>query len=376
MDTTIFAPRTDFRKENHPVSDKAFILGLDLGYSAVKCFYEKGVFCVPNFVREIRGEIVGQLGKSDIIYINENNRTYAVGDKALKSLKHGETVKETGLYGRNHYIAPEFLIMFRTALGLAMWDREESDTRPVYIQTGLPPAYLTEDEAYLRSIIEGHHEFQLRKGEETRTFAVTIDSKQVDVIIQPMGTLFSIGTSEDGKNQTKVLHYLNSKILIFDGGFGTLDTYLLRNGSAEAKDTDETLGMRRVLSEARNAILRDHPNIKAAISIPEMQECLNTGRYIYVDKINMREEVIDITSYIWQANNMVREEAFNNYKDMFTDVDYIVMTGGIGAAWCKYFSDRLRGLSVTVVPGNDQCNLPYIYANARGYFMARYGQIK
>lgn len=376
MDVSVFATRTDFRTISHAKSDKELIIGLDLGYSATKCITENMAFCIPSFAREIKGDLIGELGANEVVYKNENGRSYSVGERALKGLKQGENVKETDIYGRNHYMAPEYLIQFRVGLGLALWNRNPTDQRPIFIETGLPPAYLTEDSIYMRRAMEGHHKFTLKRGNTTKNFDLVIDSKQIDIIIQPMGTVASIGTDETGKNQSKIGQYLRSKILVFDGGFGTLDTFYIRDGEVEAKNTDDTLGMRRVLDEARQAILKEHM-IKATISIPEMQECLNTGKYSYTDRISFQTTELDITPYISAANTKVREEAFNSCRDIFPDIDYLVMTGGAGAAWCQFFIDKLKNAKhIKVIPGNSQSGLPYIYANARGYYMARLGSTR
>lgn len=376
MDVSIFATKTDFRTVSHAKSDKEFIIGLDLGYSATKCITENEAFCIPSFSREIKGELIAELGVNEVVYINEDGRSYSVGERALKGLKRGENVKETDIYGRNHYMAPEYLIQYRVGLGISLWNRSPMDQRPIFIETGLPPAYLSEDSVYMRKVMEGRHVFTIRKGKVVKNFDIVIDSKQIDIINQPMGTVASIGTDESGKNQSKVGHYLKSRILVFDGGFGTLDTFCIRSGVVESKDTDDTLGMRRVLDETRQSIIKEN-NINVGISIPEMQECLNTGKYSYTDRMTFHTKEIDIAPYIRAANAKVREEAFNSCSDIYPDIDYLIMTGGTGAAWCRFFAEKLKHAThIKVVPGNSQSNLPHIYANARGYYMARLGSTR
>lgn len=373
MDVSVFATRTDFRSLSLAKSNNEYIIGLDLGYSSTKCITENMAFCIPNFAREVKGELLGDLGSNEIIYTNEYGKSYSVGERALKSLKQGENVRETDLYGRNHYMAPEYLIQFRVGLGIALWNRNSNDQRPIFIETGLPPAYLAEDTSYMRRVIEGRHSFTLRKGNIAKNFDIIIDSKQIDIISQPMGTVASIGTDETGKNQSKVGHYLKSRLLVLDGGFGTLDTFYISNREVEAKNTDDTLGMRRILDEARQAIIKEH-NIKATISIPEMLECLHTGKYVYTDRISFKTISVDIGPYIKAANAKVREEALESCRDMIPNIDYLVITGGTGAAWYNYFTDKLKFVtSLKVIPGNAQSGLPFIYANARGYYMAHLG---
>lgn len=376
MNVSQFATMTDFRSVTNVRSNTEYIIGLDLGYSATKCITEDQAFCIPSFAREIRGDIIGSLGQNEIVYTNESGRSYSVGERALRTLKHGETVKETSIYGRSHYQSPEYLIQFRVGLGIALWNKSPEDERPFFIETGLPPAYLNEDSTYMRAVMEGHHKFTLRKGNEVKQFDLTVDSKQIDIIIQPMGTIISIGTEESGKRQRLVNHYLTSRILIFDVGFGTLDTFYLRDSEIEGRTTDERLGMKRVLEETRDAIIKDHPAAASFLTIPAMQNCLHTGRFTYVNKLDFNEKSVEIGPYFKAANEKVMKEAFDSQKDNYVDIDYLVMTGGLGAAWCEYFENRLKNLSLKVIRGNVQSNLPHVYANARGYYMSRYGETR
>ena len=79
-------------------------------------------------------------------------------------------------------------------------------------------------------------------------------------------------------------------------------------------------------------------------------------------------------TYLEKANNMVCAEAFGSVKDFVFDVKRIIMTGGTGAAWCNYFTERLKGISgLKVVPGNvNEPTMPIVYINARGYYLYRY----
>jgi plasmid segregation protein ParM len=59
------------------------------------------------------------------------------------------------------------------------------------------------------------------------------------------------------------------------------------------------------------------------------------------------------------------------------DHDYLVVTGGTGAAWNAYIKDYYKGLSnLTIIAGNQNDNIPYIFSNVRGYYMYLVSKLK
>ena len=53
-DTAKFRTRQEFVKNyTYPKSKKEYIIGLDAGYSSMKCFYEQGHFVFPSYARRI-----------------------------------------------------------------------------------------------------------------------------------------------------------------------------------------------------------------------------------------------------------------------------------------------------------------------------------
>ena len=374
MDTKVFATRAEKRCKDNPHIAGVHILGLDMGYSSPKCVYEGGNFMFPNFCQKITGELFGKLSKSDLIYEDiETGEKYCVGDMATKSISEDTLVAEDSLYGRNHYLHPNFIINLRTALGLALWN-VETDGHDVFIQTGLPPAYMLQDEVYLRNAIERTHQFRLTSGDETKTFNLTFTKENVDVMYQPMGTFYSTVFDNNGNPTPAMAEYMNSNIMVFDGGFGTLDKFVVYEKELKNKSSDENLGMKRVLEEARELIRKD---FGTDISIPAMQTCLKTGKIQVNDMVNLTTKTYAIDTYIEKANEIVREEAFESIKNYVFKIKYLIMSGGTGAAWYNYFKERLKNVeSLQVIQGNTNSSLPMVYSNARGYYMYRLMQFK
>ena len=374
FNTRAFATRAERRVKDNPCIDGTHIIGLDMGYSGPKVVHEKGNLCFPNFCIRITGEQFGEPGKNDIVYEDlVNGAKYYVGEMAIRSLKEDSVVTESSLFGRNHFLHPDFIIKMRSAIALALWDLPGTDGSDLFIQTGLPPAYMS-SEQYLRAALQQRHAFAVSLGGERRLFDFTITAGQVDVMYQPMGTFYSIVFDRDGKMLPEAKDYMNSNLMIFDGGFGTLDRFLVRGRQLESKETDPRLGMRRVLDETRKLIYKD---IGVDISIPGLQTSLRSGIIRKADMITLTQKEYDIGKYLQQANELVRSEAFESIKDDVFDIQKLVMSGGTGAAWCEYFADRLKGIpSLEVIPGNHNSNLPVIYSNARGYYFSRLNSIR
>jgi plasmid segregation protein ParM len=378
METSIFATKSEIREHKNPSFGNVHIIGLDMGYSGVKCFHENGNFVFPNYCQKIEGEIFGDLSRNDLIYEDlKSGDRYYVGALAIKSLSEDSTVAEDKILGRNHYGHMDFLIKFRTALGLARWDILEDE--PLFIQTGLPPAYIKTDEMLLRNAIQQSHDFALISCGKRKEFHIDITAEDVDVMYQPMGTFYSVTTDQFGNLTNDLKTFRNSDLLVFDGGFKTLDKFVIQNKKLEEKDTDENLGMKRILEETRNSMQEDlkRKGYSVSVSLPAMQQCLKNGVVRINDRINFTVKEFPIEEYLKKANDLVCKEAFDSIKDYVFNIKYLIMTGGTGSAWYGYFKDKLKRIpTLKVISGDYNSNLPAFYANARGYYMYRLTQFK
>lgn len=373
MSVESFATRSEWIKRDNPKKTGKHLIGLDMGYSAAKCFYGGGYFCVPNFTAPITAEIFGEPKQDDIVYEDlETGKKYYVGRAALESLDTESVTDENALLGRDHYLSPGFLIVARTAMGMALWDSSDINGDNVIIQTGLPPAFLTEDEEYIRYAFERRHKFSLTYGRERHEFDFTIGRENVDVMKQPMGTFYSVAFDENGKMTPTGASLFRSDTVIFDGGFGTLDKFILINGGRQSvSDTNPQLGMKRVLEETR-ALIRKETGVN--ISIPGMQNCLHSGTFSKVDRISFSVKDYPIGNYLDRANALVRQEAFEYVKNDIIKSRFLIMSGGLGAAWFDYFQTTIQkgmGGRCRVLKGNYGTGISNVYANARGYYMAR-----
>lgn len=367
--TSLFATRNEIVKTKKRASMQGkHIVGLDMGYSGPKCFHENGNFVFANFCQKLSGEIMSNLDKNDMIYESlVTGDRYSVGSMATKSLNSETAVSEDILFGRNHYIHPEFRVKLETSLGIALWD-VNTDGRDVFIQTGLPPAYLMKDKAYLISVIEGNHKFKLTIGKEAKSFDITILKENIDVMVQPMGTLNSLMFDDNGKMQPIAKDLARSNLLIFDAGFGTLDTFYICSKMLQAKNTNPNLGMKRILTETRDLIESD---LSESPTIPDMQNILRSGVIRVNDLMTMSTKSYPVEGYLKIANEKVCKEALESIKSYVFNIRFLIMTGGTSEAWIDSFKKSLENTNVSVLKGSTGSGLSNIYSNARGYYYYR-----
>ena len=260
-----------------------------------------------------------------------------------------------------------FKVVFETSLGLSLWDTK-TDGSDVFLQTGLPPLYITKDESYLRSVIEGEHKFELTLGNATKQFNITLKKNNIDVMSQPMGTLTSLLFNDQGMPTSNAISLMKSNLMVFDCGFGTLDTFLIKANQLESKNTNPNLGMKRVLIETKKRIERD---LGVSISLIGMQKILREGVIHINDLVTFTTKEYPINDYLLKANNIVCKEALESIKDYIFNIKYLIMTGGTSEAWINYFREKLKNTNVEIIQGNQSTSLPIIYANARGYYFSR-----
>ena len=99
-----------------------------------------------------------------------------------------------------------------------------------------------------------------------------------------------------------------------------------------------------------------------------------------INEEEMKTEEHSISPLLEKSNDEVFRAAMEQAKGVtsaFRDYSRIVVAGGTGEAWFEKIKDYLSGMkTITVVPGNVNDHLPFIYSNVRGYYMFRYMQNK
>ena len=390
METLNFKTQTNFIKRKNPSVDNAWGIALDIGYSSVKGFSPNLVYSFPSYAKLVTGSRINSSSKdeeedsSDILYRNDDTgEIWAVGESAQKLVSPNDTNdSEIALFGRNRYFSPMFKVIVETSLGIGLMSNEFGSPNPnqeIYVQTGLPPKYMTSDNhagdtEFLKEVISGKHHFSLMIGKSGKwsEFNLSLPEKHVNVIPQPMGTLISISTNKQGVQVPEAKDYFNSKMLIFDPGFGTLDIFDIINGRVPENgyETFNNLGMKQVFKKTCADISR---TFNTKISILALQNYLAKGQIVEYDRAARKSSFKDFSDILYKNNEIVCNDALNEIDSIrqLDEYKYFVITGGTGSgAWLDIIKEAYSGLeTLNIIDGSQNDNLPCIFANVRGYYM-------
>ena len=382
--TQNFKTKTIFTERKNESVDGIWTVALDIGYSAVKGFSNNMIYSFPSYCRKMTNQMLsfGETNKTDIMYKdNTTGEQWVVGAAAQDMITSDEARDSIAeLYGRNRYFSDMFKVISRVGMGIGMLTNQfdSPNGKKLVVQTGLPPAYMKTDTQLLKEALAGHHDFSIRiGGKQWVSLTFDLPEENIYVMPQPMGTLLSISTDNTGKSIPEASKYFKSSMLIFDPGFGTLDVFNIRNKMIESTETFDHLGMKRVLTETSNTIFkRYHQEIK----VPAMQKCLATGTVTCFDRKERRTTLVAFDDILDDCNKKVCYEALTKidsiYNNLF-DYDYLVVTGGTGAAWSDIITDYYKNMSnITIIKGNQNDDLPYIFSNVRGYYMYLISRLK
>lgn len=378
MDTRKFRTKTEIRERSNFPLRNVWEIALDIGYSSVKLFSPNIVAAFPSYARKVDNDFkfAGQAPKNAILYKDDaTGQMWLVGQLAQNTISYGDTTdSESSLYGRERYNSDMFLVIARTGLGLGMQSNQygRPDGKPVFLQTGLPEKYMR-DARELTDVLSGMHKFSLKVGDGSwHHYTVDLSPSSIAVLSQPSGTLFSVCIDRTGHFRSDSGDYLNSSIVIFDAGFGTLDLFPIESGSVGHGETYSDLGMREVLSETSDLIREKYDT---DIPVPAMQKYLETGQVLYFDRKNLKSREYPFDVLLKQASERVCSEAIDRMSNAMPLIDYrkIVVTGGTGEAWYDMIKQKFIDFpTLSIVPGNMNDDLPFIYANVRGYYFYRY----
>lgn len=372
MNTNKFRTRQEIVRTYKNPKAKKYVIGLDIGYSSVKCFHENGYFCFPSYAKKVDEVLL--TGEKDILYKDvATGETYMLGYSAQEMI-HSTDTNDTDaeFFSRKRYGSKLFKILCNAAIGLAM--QYKNDNRDLVIQTGLPSSYETADTPAIRKAITAPAEFKLKVGEQPwHTYKFTIEPEAINVMPQPAGSLYSALIKDDGTYIPNAKEFLFGNFLVMDIGFGTFDFYGIKSRSISCKESKDEIGMREVLKRTSKKILEE---LNEDIRLQALQQNLSTGYVTCINEDEMKAEEKPIAKYLEQANDEVFKEAMDNAKNItsaFRDYRNLIVTGGTGEAWFEKIKTYLSGMkNLNIMPANLNDHLPMLYSNSRGYYMYCY----
>lgn len=376
--TQAFKTRTIFNKTPASGKENEWVIGLDVGYSAVKGMSANAVFCFPSYVAKAQPDASMKAAESTDIRYRDSTGTYVVGDLASYRIADANIMdSESDMTGRNWYLSQRFRISM--AVGLAMGMDVNSFGSPVnkklIVQTGLPPKVRKADTADLKEAMAGEYDFEMKLGRnDWKRYQFTIEEKNIYVTDQPLGALVSASCDRKGRSVPAAKNYFSSNVLVFDPGFVTLDLYTVVRGEITGSETFENLGMHEIFKRTCDDIAEIYgKHMEVAALLPNLE----TGTIKIKDKKDkMKQSIVDFKDLLQKNCLGVCEDALEKLKlitNYFEKTDYIIAAGGTYEAWKGYFNsvfENMEGLKI--VPANiNEPELSNIFSNVRGYYYYR-----
>lgn len=361
----------------------AKICALDIGYSGVKSFTDNSRSCFPSFARRVENaDFFGLAGRDDILY-QDDESTWLVGSSAMRDISLRDTNdSENTLYSRERYDSDMFKVIYRVGMGLCLLNEPEihnGGIRPIYLQTGLPPAYLKSDEHDLVQALSGEHDFELKIGNESwKTFRFEVPANRISVMAQPMGSLYSASIDNNCRQTPEARDYFDSNLVVFDPGFGTLDLYEIWARKLKSYESFNNLGMKAVYKSLANRIYSNYGEVIPTHAIPKI---LQAGSVQVFDKKRMQTNDLPIAGMLEESNYEVCMEALTKLKVTYNylrEHKYLLITGGTGEAWKNIIIEHFAGMkNLHILLGNqNDPNLPQIFSNVRGYYLYHAGSLR
>ena len=379
MNTIDYRTKTLFIKNKQLTVGDKWGIAVDIGYSGTKIYGPNIIACFPSFALPVKGNLLDVKGdeNSAILYRGEDGVIWKVGKSAQDTISPLDPdTASMAIYGRQRYFDPMFLVVARTALGIACTENEFGSPKgkEIFLETGLPNSYIRADTPLLRDVLSGTHSFDLKIGSSGwMHYDIDLEEKNIFVMQQPMGALVSVSTDENGDSDQA---YYKSSVLICDPGFGTMDCFSLKGGEMNGVETFDSLGMKQVLSETVNKIYEKY---RVEIPVPAVQKYLENGYITTFDRKTRTGNNVDFSDILEESSEKVANRAIDKLSELYNDLleyRYLIITGGTGQAWYDKFENAFKGLpNLTLVPGNQRMPvinkkmLPFIFANVRGYYL-------
>jgi len=383
IDISEIATKTEYNFHNLNIpfinTNEIFPIGLDVGYSSTKVYSMYGYHKFPSLVKSLRDwEVKNYIFKKDtfIMYRDEDTtkKHWLVGDLVAETGSDKATTDEDMVLSTNRVGSFENLVLNRVgiALGLLTPELTIKKNPEINIAIGLPEKFMDFEQPYTDQL-KGYHKFEIQIGtSDWIPVAFTIEEDRIDVLSQPYGTLLSVAANRQGRITDQTLLEA-STALVYDAGYGTVDPFVIKNGSIS--DEDSTTWMDMAMKEIHLKLLYigkeitgrtlSFRQINHLLSLPEdkryVQHHLGKKWYFDSDLKNCINEV---------ANDNIRELK-QKYRE-FNDIDVIIMTGGTSKVFYPYFSTLIPNIKIKIAEVNDakkpEDNFDCVFANTVGFF--------
>lgn len=384
MNLTNYMTKTEIiGRVNMSVPD-VWPLAVDYGFSGVKGFAPNKIFRYPNCAVQVDSfSSLLDAGDKDIL-LRDADGMWIIGEKAHEVISPENSMNyESEMYGRNRYFSPGFRALMKAGLGIGLMGNHlrKYGGEHIMVQTGLPPKYKEQDTEMIKETIAGDYDFELKVGKAPfQRYHFSIRESDIYVMDQPMGALFSTITKTDGSQDQDGSQILRSNTLVFDPGFRTLDIFDIAAGMSKGSNTFDTLGMHEVF---RRTVEEAHARYASKVTIPGMQVALKRGYITSFNRKEMKNKKLstEFEDILYRNTCQVCEDALQKVLaiyDYLQNYDYLIVTGGTGAAWTRAIQERFKdmdNLSILMANRNDM-SLSNVYSNVRGYYYFLVGMLR
>ena len=246
------------------------------------------------------------------------------------------------------------------------------EDKHIMIEAGLPPKYIN-DAVDLREALCGKHDFEIKVGAGNWIkYSIELKENDIQVMPQPLGSLVSASTNANGRQLKTAIQYWSGNVIVFDPGYGTLDTYIVKRGQVIGKgETFPEYGMHEVFARTCRDIEKE---FGLSIEVPELQNCLESGEV----KVIVSRRPLKTRKYSFKdilEKNCVEVckeviERLSSIYNYFVDYDYIIATGGTFEAWKDVFINAFKDVEdLRVIPANiNNVSVSTVYSNVNGYY--------
>lgn len=385
MNTRDYRTKTKYTPKKNISVAGIWPIALDIGYSSVKAISPNCIGVFPSFARQRDGsEVTLRKPKpSDILY-RASGTTWNVGELANNALEINDVSDSVNtLYARQRYQNPMFLVLARVGLAMAMRANKvggKLDQDRIVVQSGLPAAYKRADAKDLLTIIAGHHNYEVKFGDDQwQKFDFEIETSKVSIIQQPLGAFFST-CLDNGAGITSLGNKIRkSEAVLLDGGFGTWDGCRIsgKTNKISGVETYPDKGMKEIFRRTLEVIETTHGT---EIAVHAIQRYLDTGSIPVLDRTNRKRSNVSFAEILFRQANEVCKEALERMElayNSFLDIDYIIAAGGTSAACYNQIVDRYKDMEgLKIIKSNQEHSLPEIYDVVRGYYLFMVSNLK
>ncbi len=328
------------------------VLGLDIGYSALKCAY--GVASDNKPVMAIRPANAGPADRMPStlsgVTTNSNNSDLRVtiDDKEWAAGVEPGTLQNWPRELHKDYTRTDsYKALFYAALAISPTDSIDM------LVTGMPVSLFSNENLKqdLISRLSGNHLISPKR---------TVHVSSVKILPQPAGAYMDLARNYDQ------FHLLQEgRCITIDPGHFSVDYVAIERGQVRDSTSGTSLKAMSVILDKTNELIAQDYGMGPGTD--RLESAMLNGR----DKVYVSGREVTLTNYFNQASDIVSNEALTELrKDMRQDsdnVDLILLTGGGAESFVEAARRVYPECSNIVIP-----EMPQL-ANARGFW--EYGRV-